>query len=40
LETDLHYFTGETALQKKFSNFGKIAKGKCMNFLIFQYSRT
>lgn len=31
LEADLPYSTGETTLQKEFSNFGKIAEGKCMN---------
>ena len=34
LEADLPYTTGETTLQKEFSNFGKIAEGKCI-FSVF-----
>jgi len=34
MEADLPYSTGETTLQKEFSDFGKIAEGKCTSFLI------
>lgn len=36
---DLPYFTGETALQKKFSNFGKIAEVQMVKDVITERSK-